>query len=135
MEMLTTTQGKLSDKFSLGYNGTINKTKFREEGKFLEGRSWWGSALYLNVDPAPWFGLTLREEYFSDKNGLKVFTSPLMNSGNIFATTLSANFRVNSFIIIPEFRVDKASKDIFTAKDATAKGSNPSVLVAAIYQF
>ena len=127
---------KLSDKFSLGYNGTVNKTKFREEGKFLEGKSWWGSALYVNVDPASWLGLTLREEYFSDRNGLKITTMPPMTDGcNIFATTLSANFRVNSFIIIPEFRVDKASKDIFTAKDGSAKGSNPSVLVAAIYQF
>jgi hypothetical protein len=58
-----------------------------------------------------------------------------MNSGNIFATTLSANFKINSFTIIPEFRVDKASKDIFTAKDGSAKGSNPSFLLAAIYQF
>ena len=129
---------KLSDMFSLGYNGTINNNNFREEGKFMDGKSWWGSALYLNLDPASTFGLTLREEYFSDKNGIKVFTPSRMNSensGSVFSTTLSANFKVSSFTIIPEFRVDAASRPIFTAADGSSKKSNPSLLLAAIYQF
>jgi hypothetical protein len=129
---------KLSDMFSLGVNATMNRTKFWEDEKFMDSKNWWGTALYLNLDPKSWFGLTLREEYFSDKNGLKVFTPTRMNSGNsgtIFASTLSANFKVNSFTIIPEFRVDKASKDIFVNKDGGAKGSNPSVLLAAVYSF
>jgi hypothetical protein len=128
--------GKISDKFNLAYNGTVTNTKLREDGKLGSAKSWWGSAVYLNYDPISWFGLTLREEYFSDKDQLKVFTSPLLTEGgNVIASTLSANFRVNSFVIIPEFRIDHASKDIFIKADGSPKSSNPSLLLAAVYQF
>ena len=104
---------KLGSKFSIGYNGTVNSTKTRSSGRFNDAKSWWGSALYLNLDPTSSFGLTLRGEYFSDKNGLKVF-SGVKDGGSVFATTLSANFKTGSFIFIPEFRLDNASKEIFT---------------------
>jgi hypothetical protein len=38
-------------------NGTVAKTKFREDdGKYSDNKSWGGAAIYINVDPAPWFG-------------------------------------------------------------------------------
>lgn len=127
---------KINDKFSLGFNGTVNNTKFREDSKYTDAKSWWGSALYINVDPAPWFGLTLREEYFSDKDGLKVFpASVYADGGSVFASTLSANFRIHSFTIIPEFRLDNANQTIFTNGSGEMKKSNANVLVAAIYSF
>jgi len=125
---------KLTDKFSLGYNGTVTSTKFKEQDKYSDGKSWWGSAVYLNLDPKPGFGLTLRGEYFSDKKGLKMFTG-VPDGGGIFATTLSANFRIHSLILIPEIRVDKANKDIFVDDQGKAKGSTSNVLLAAVYQF
>ena len=73
---------KISDKFNIGYNGTINSTRFWDGAKNIESQSWWGSALYLNYDPQPWFGLTLRGEYFGDKNHLKIMASP--DGSNIF---------------------------------------------------
>lgn len=55
--------------------------------------------------------------------------------GNIFATTVSANFKINSFLIIPELRLDNASESIFADKSGAAKKSFTSFLVAAVYAF
>ena len=122
--------GKISDKFNLGFNGTVASMKFRQNNKYTDSESWWASALYLNLDPSSAFGLTLRGEYFSDKNSIKMF-SPYADGGSIFATTLSANFRVHSFTIIPEFRIDSASEDIFTDEDGGSKSSAANFLIAS----
>ncbi|HZG25295.1 MAG TPA: outer membrane beta-barrel protein [Chitinophagaceae bacterium] len=126
---------KLSDKFSLGYNATVATTRsYSGRSKYASGKSWGGSALYLNYDPATNFGLTLRGEYFSDKNRLKVYSTHTAG-GTVFATTLSANIRVNSFIFIPEVRVDRANRSIFTNKNSNPTQSAANVLLAAVYQF
>jgi Putative beta-barrel porin-2, OmpL-like. bbp2 len=126
--------GKVSDKFSLGYNGTVNSMKYRQTDKYSDAQSWWASALYLNVDPTTKFGLTLRGEYFSDKNAIKMFNG-YTDGGSIFATTLSANLRIHSFVIIPEFRVDSASESIFQNKSGSSKSSFASFMIAAVYGF
>ncbi|HQU53957.1 MAG TPA: outer membrane beta-barrel protein, partial [Saprospiraceae bacterium] len=46
----------ISDMFSIGYDGTVKSVK--PDGG--SSASWWGSAIYLNVDPSETFGLTLR---------------------------------------------------------------------------
>ncbi|MBC7850489.1 MAG: porin [Chitinophagaceae bacterium] len=125
---------KVSDKFSLGLNGTVNSNQAWDGDKNADGQSWWGSAIYLNVDPKPWFGLTLRGELFNDKNQLKMFSSA-PDGGNIFATTLSANFKTGGFIFIPELRFENASEDIFYDKDLAPKKNYASFIVAAIYSF
>lgn len=125
---------KISDKFNVGFNGTVNSTQFWDGAKNVDGQSWWGSALYLNVDPQPWFGLTLRGEYFNDDNQLKMFAfAP--EGGSIFATTLSANFKAGGFTFIPEFRFDNASQAVFIDKDGAAKKSAGNFLLAAVYSF
>ncbi len=123
---------KVSDKFSIGYNGTVTSVKGWDGSKNMSEKSWWGSALYLNLDPKSWFGLTLRGEYFTDKNQLKL---PMPGGCTMFATTLSANFKVDGFIIIPEFRIDNASEKIFTDKDGTATKSAGNFLLAVVYSF
>jgi len=126
---------KFNDKFSLGYNGTINRTAvYLGKEKYNATKSWWGSALYLNYDPTSKFGLTLREEYFSDDNQLKMFGSQLQG-GNIFATTLSANLRADKLIFIPEVRMDMASQPLFVDNDGSPRKWTASLLLAAIYQF
>jgi hypothetical protein len=81
------------------------------------------------------FGLTLRNEYFSDADARLMF-SGIDNGGSIFATTLSANFRVGScFAIIPEVRIDNASKNIFTDSKGNGSKQAGSAILAAIYTF
>jgi hypothetical protein len=125
---------KLSDKFSLGYNGTISTAEYWDGAKNLDGKSWWGSAVYLNLDPSSKFGLTLRSEYFSDKNQLKIVTGTT-NGAKIFANTLSANFKIDNLTIIPEFRIDNSSQEIFTKENGSATKTAANVLVAAVYSF
>ena len=125
---------KLSSKFNIGYNGTVASVHVWDGAKNASGKSWWGSALYLNFDPKAWFGLTLRGEYFSDENQLKVYSSAA-EGGSIFASTLSANFKISSLTIIPELRIDNASKKIFSDKNGAPTSSARSLLVAAVYAF
>lgn len=118
--------GTLSSKFSIGYNGTI---QFTNDLIAKKTKKWWGSALYLNYDPTSFFGITWRNEYFGDKkDGLKT-------SSNIYASTLSANFRVSNLTIIPELRIDNASSTIFTKSSGEATKSTESLLLAAVYHF
>jgi hypothetical protein len=125
---------KLSDKFSLGFNGTVSNVQFWDGAKNIVGLSWWGSALFLNADPSSKFGLTLRSEYFSDKNQLKIFTGTA-DGAKIFANTLSLNFKVDNLTIIPEFRIDNASEEIFMKKDGAPTKTAANVLLAAVYSF
>lgn len=126
--------GKVSDKFSVGFNGTYASVKLWDGVKNVDAEAWWGSALYLNFDPKPWFGLTLRGELFSDKKQLKVYGNA-PEGGSIFATTLSANFKTGGFIFVPEIRFDNGTKNIFVDKDGAPTKSMTNFLVAAIYSF
>jgi hypothetical protein len=120
---------KVNSLFSLGFNGTVNQSSYIDDD-YNHKSTWWGSALYLNLDPAPWVGLTLRGEYFSDKDHIKV------GADNIFATTLSAQFKVDGFIFIPEFRFDNAKQEIFLKSDGiTGTKNSGTFLIAAIYSF
>jgi len=120
--------GVITDKFSIGYNGTVKSVKPASGSS----SSWVGSALYLNFDPCSSFGLTARGEYFGDKDGVAGFGT------NIFDATLSANIKIGNLTIIPEFRIDAAKDAIFfTNSDKllpTAK-STGSLILAATYHF
>ncbi len=124
-----------NDKFSLGLNGTVATLKSRQtDGKFSDANAWYGSAIYLNLDPKSWLGLTLRSEYFNDEKQLNVFGGA-SKGGNVFANTLSLNFRIDNLVIIPEFRYESASQEIFTKANGEATKSSGSMLVAAVYKF
>jgi hypothetical protein len=126
---------KLSNKFGLGFNGTVNSSKAKSEGKFEDAKSWWGSALYINYDATEKFGLTLRNEYFSDSDARLMFGAAPAG-GSIFATTLSANIRVGgNFALVPEFRMDNASENVFVDSKGMGTKSSASALIAAIFTF
>ncbi len=119
----------ISDKFNIGYNGTVKsmKPQFKSHGD-----AWWGSAIYLNADPTPLFGLTLRGEYFADKHNVAGFGT------NIFDATLSANFKIDNLTIIPEFRLDAAKDPLFYRNADTFSPSAKSTgtfILAATYHF
>lgn len=130
-----------SAKFGIGFNATVNTSTASNEGKYDIHRTWWGTAAYFNLDPKPWLGLTLRTEYFSDNDGVKMHPYARAAGGvaplgaAVFANTLSANFKVSGFTFIPEFRYDHGSEPLFTKKDGTVTQSGPSLLFAAIYAF
>lgn len=127
--------GVVTEKFNIGLNGTVSWNKFKEtSGAFTDAKTWSGAALYLNYDLIPAFGLTLRGEYFSDKNALKLFTA-YQNGGGVFEGTLSANIKIDNLTIIPELRLDNANQNIFVNSSGAGTKSTVSSLIAAIYRF
>lgn len=126
---------KLNGKFSLGYNGTLFRTKvYLGDKLFQNTKSCWSSALYVNFDASKTFGLTLREEFFNDDNQLKMFRIH-SKGGSILASTLSANIHADNFVFIPEIRMDKASQDIFVNNSGKPVKTTANFLLAAVYQF
>ena len=124
----------VSEKFTLGYNGSIASYKLKENGKFGGSKEWWGSAVYFNYDPKSWLGLTLRTEYFSDKQQLNVFgIAPA--GGSVLAGTLSANFKIDNLILIPEFRIEKGTEPIFYKSSGEQIKTAANILLAAVYKF
>ena len=119
----------ITSKFSIGYNGTVQFSKSDSS------RTWWGSAVYLNVDPISTFGITLRAEYFDNKDGAVGFGTPIAGT-SIFDVTLSPNFKVGNLTIIPELRLDAGKDEIFAKSDGTT-GTKTTVtaLLAATYHF
>jgi Putative beta-barrel porin-2, OmpL-like. bbp2 len=116
-------------KFSLGFNGTLQSVKLDLDstGNFTSYK-WGGAALYLNYDPISWFGLTLRTEYIGDKD-------EFLGLDRVFAPTLSANFKIDNLIIIPEFRLDNAGNAVFYKNATETTKSTGSFILAATYHF
>ena len=94
--------------------------------------SWWGSAVYLNIDASSNFGFTIRAERFDDTHGVAGLNN------QIFDGTLSANIKVDNLTIIPEFRIDTGKTPMFYSQsdllNPTAKAA-PSFILAAVYHF
>jgi len=125
---------KISDKFGIVYNGIMDGVKQWNGTKNISAKTWWGSMLYFNYDPKSWFGLTLRTEYFNDDKQLNLYASQ-PTGGNVFSNTLSANFKVDGLIFIPEFRLDNASTPYFIKHSGALTKSDASFIVAVVYKF
>ena len=117
----------VNDKFSLGYDGTIQMVKDEILDK---SKSWWASALYANYTTSSKFGLSLRGEYFSDKkDAVKI-------GANVLAATLSGNYKVGGFTLIPELRLDNSNYEIFSKnKIGDPTKTSISAILAAVYAF
>ena len=117
--------GAVSDKFSIGYNGTFKTVK--PEGD--DNVSTFGSALYLTAAPTSSFAITLRGEYFGDEKGTFGLGT------NVFDVTLSPNFKIGNLTIIPELRLDNGKDEIFIDHDGNATKSTFTGILAATYHF
>jgi Putative beta-barrel porin-2, OmpL-like. bbp2 len=121
----------LSSKFNVALNATLNRSQLWDPlaRKNLKGQNWWGTAVYLNYDPTASFGLTWRSEYYDRSKAL----SGLLTS--IFANTLSANFKVEGFTIIPELRYESAKDAVYLSRSAAAQKNTLSFIMAVVYKF
>jgi hypothetical protein len=125
---------QVNDVVSFGYNGTVSSYLNTREKELADNTAkWWGSALYMNIDFTPKVGVSLRGEYFDDADGLKTFAGT--GGGHVMAGTVSLNYKVGNLTIVPEFRLDKASRNIFNNNDGAPVSTSPNVLVAATYHF
>ena len=113
----------LSNKVSAAFDGSINQQKMGSTSS-----SWCSNAFYVNYDISEKFGLTLREDFFSDRK-----INPL-GLGNVNATTLSGKIKVKKLTLIPEYRMDGGNTPLFNTKTGTASSASNFVL-AAVYAF
>lgn len=121
----------VTSKFNLGLNLTMqNRTQIDMSAS--PSGSWYGAAVYLNLDPTPAVGLTLRSEYISDT---KFVYASSFGAKNIFANTLSLNYKVGPFTLIPEVRFETAQSAIYIKNDGTFSNSTATALLAAVYKF
>ncbi len=121
----------LNKKSSLGFNATLNSSKAwdGDAKKNVSAQNWWGVAGYFNYDPKANLGITLRSEYFNDEKAVKVIGK------TIFANTLSVNYKVDGFILIPEIRYESAALPVYSDASGAATSSAVSFTLAAIYKF
>lgn len=119
--------GKLSDKFSIGANGTV---KFVNPAGAVADK-WGGAALYFNIDPTEKFGFTVRGEKFWDKNNATGYFGT-----NLYELTATLNIKpVPGLIIMPEFRVDGANDLYFQKHDGSGTKKTGAFLLAVVYSF
>lgn len=122
---------KLSDAFSLGFNGTYAMTD-NDFDSSLDGE-WFALVGYANVAIKESLSLTYRLEYLDAKEATPALG--LLAGTSVIGNTLSLNYKVGNLTIIPEFRLDSASEDIFSNKDAAPKGLTAFALLATTYSF
>lgn len=124
------------EKFSLGVNSTVKII----DDKRLDNENWYGAAVYLGYAATDNFALGLRGEYINDGADAifdKSVLSTEVEGVSVFATTLSANIKIDKLTLIPEFRLDSASEDIFAKAGDTPSftSASPTFIFAAIYGF
>lgn len=118
---------QVTEAFGLGINAS-RKILDAEEG---QSQSWTGAALYANYAFSDLFTLGLRGEYMDDSDGLILGVA----DGSVFDLTVSGNFHIGDLTIIPEFRVDMASEEVFEDDQGVLQETLPTFLVAAVYSF
>lgn len=122
---------KFGDKFALGFNGTFANTNNNIDSS-LDGE-WFSLVLYPTYAVTPNLLLAYRLEYFDSKDATAALGA--LAGSSVIGNTLSLNYKVGNLTIIPEFRIDSASEDIFINNDSVAKGANVYALLATTYSF
>ncbi len=107
----------VTDQVYLGLNATVAQDNFA------------GVALYAQAEVMENLKLGIRGEYFAD-NGIEV----IANDESIIDFTLSANYTIGNLTLIPEFRIDAASQEVFQ-NDQDFNKSLASFVLAAVYGF
>ncbi|MDP2059036.1 MAG: outer membrane beta-barrel protein, partial [Flavobacteriaceae bacterium] len=129
----------------LGLNATYNTTNsgqiFSPTGiTELDDPStdFYGTALYAQYKFSDSFKLGVRGEYFKEFNG-GVGAIGAYDAGgeaDVYEVTLSGNYTIGGLTIIPEFRIDTASEDVFINADRSGLKPNlGSFVLAAVYKF
>lgn len=121
----------VTGKFGLGLDAAYKTVDPSAAGSNM---SWWGTALYVNIDPTDKFGITLRGEHFSDEDDVTGYLS----GSPVTAATLSFNIKpVPGLMIVPEFRLDAAKDPIYFKNSDVlpSQKSTGSFILAAVVSF
>jgi len=112
-----------SSLFSLGINATNYNRK--KEGGYS------GMALYPKININESIGIGIRSEYFKTK---KMDIEDVDNN-ELFATTLTANFKHHGFTFIPEVRFENSANPMFVKQDLSPTRNAGQFSLALVYAF
>jgi hypothetical protein len=116
----------VTDSFFLGLNAAYFKAD--------QAAGFTGVALYPQYAATEAFKIGLRAEYFVEDGDFGAIGTGVADS-SVFATTLTANYKVGSLTIIPEVRLDSASDNFFMNNNSDPAKGLSSFLLAAVYSF
>lgn len=123
-----TTSYQITDAFKLG----LNAADFSAEGEDAGGYS--GGALYAQYGFTDAFALGLRGEYFQTKDIGS--GEDLIEGNSVLGLTLSANVKAGPLTVIPEFRFDNNSEEVFFKnKEMDPTKSASQFSLALVYAF
>ena len=122
---------KISDKFSLGFNGTY--ALINDDMGSANDEKWFAVIGYASYAPKNNLSLAYRLEYFDATNA--AVTLSALGGSRIVGNTLSLNYKVGNLTIIPEVRVDLSSEDVFIDRNSSPSSSNAYVLLGTTYRF
>ncbi len=122
-----TTAYQVTDAFKVG----LNAADFSDTGSADGGYS--GGALYLQYGFSEAFALGARGEYYKEKEAGWAFVP---GGESVIGLTLSANVKAGPLTMIPEFRLDNGSTELFyKSKDMDITKSASQFAVALVYTF
>jgi hypothetical protein len=134
----------IGERYSIGFGTSFRssgtgqiKTALNSEYGGVARNSFYGAVLYQQIAVHEFVKLGLRAEYFSEANGGVGAIGTYNNDGNawICELTFSANIEVNQFKFIPEVRIDRASKQIYSgASSGNAENQLVSLNMAVVYK-
>ena len=135
---LTTTY-QVTPKFFVGLNAAYGWYNFKDGSaetavSTLFGSTspnWGGAALYSNYAFTDVFGLGIRYEYFSDKNGVRY----LHTSNNSLTITAPVTLAAGKLQVKPEFRLDVAPGAYYENSLGTGTNRQSTLGVAFIYKY
>ncbi len=116
----------LSEKVMLGLN--VANYGLSTDGNSAGG--FFGVAFYSTIRTSENFAIGLRAEQFMPKDG-----DDATDDTSITALTASGNITIGNLTLIPEFRIDLASDDVFPDPDEMPTGSMAGLILAAVYSF
>ena len=116
----------LTDQIAINYDGTIFMNKVGAKKSI-----WKSNAIYVNYDPGNKIGFTYRSEFFYDKNAITAGAF----ATNIFANTLSLNYKIHKLTILPELRIESTKDPIYLNKEGNPTNKSANFILAAIYKF
>ena len=77
--------------------------------------------------------LAFRTEYFDDKKGVVAFGT--VSGAQVVSNTLTLNIKEGNLTIMPEFRFDTSTSDLFLNEGGKSTGTNGLFILATTYNF